>query len=70
MVRRVSVQGIVPLGQTTGPVIHGFTPLFLKVLTATQIAASYYVYMRSVDSHRPKSLNQGPENGFLDSSQL
>ena len=68
MLRRVSVQGIVPLGQTTGPVIHGFTPLFLKVLTAIQLAASDCLSISSVDSRRRKSVNQGPKNGFLDSS--
>lgn len=68
MLGRVSGQGIVPLGPSTGPVIHGFTPLFLKRLAVIQLAASDCVYTSSVDSCRRKSLNQGPKNGFLDTS--
>ena len=70
MVRRVIGQGIVPLGPSTGPVIHGFTPLFLKGLAVIQLVASDCATVSSVDSCRRKSVNQGPKNGFPDTSMI
>jgi hypothetical protein len=42
-------------------------PLFLKTLTAIQIAASECVYICSSDSRRRKSMKRAPEIELLDS---